>query len=233
MARRTTTTLLAVAAALLALSAASAAAALVGIYRNGMETEAQRRQMVKLYGERCGRDGSDNGLRIAIGKRTRECAYRTPVIGRDLEIAATGRLLSPTPTALQNKAFLAVSLRSDAAGAGYQLAVYPLQRKAQLRKILGDGRVRYLAIEKNVSAVMGIDRANELRLQAFNLGDDSEAGGSRILAFVGGKLVADVTDEASGELPGRMSGFSVGAATGAKGVVASVDDVVIRVPSPF
>lgn len=215
------------------LFAAVAAAALVGIYRNGMETKSQRGQAVKVFGERCGRDALGNALRIVVGKRTRECAYRMPVIGRDLEIAATERLLSATPAPLQHKAFLAVNLRGDGAGPGYQLAVYPLQRKVQLRKILADGRVKYLDIEKDVSTVMGIDRANELRLQAFNLGSESEGGGARILAFVGDRLVADVTDEAAGELQGRMSGFSVGAATSAKGVAASVDDVVIRVPSPF
>ena len=35
--------------------------------------------------------------RIVVGKRTRDCSYRTPVLGRDLEIAATERLLSGTP----------------------------------------------------------------------------------------------------------------------------------------
>src|SRR5215470_3729858 len=98
-------------AALLA-CAASAAAALVGIYRNGMESDAQRAQIVKLSGERCGRGGSDHAVRIVVGKRTKECAYRTPVIGRDLEIAAVGRLLSNTPKPLQRKAFLALNLRT-------------------------------------------------------------------------------------------------------------------------
>ena len=56
-----------VAVAALAL-AGSAGAALIGIYRNGMESTAQRAQIVKLSGERCGRGGSDHALRIAIGK---------------------------------------------------------------------------------------------------------------------------------------------------------------------
>ncbi|HZK14977.1 MAG TPA: hypothetical protein VFC52_00105, partial [Solirubrobacterales bacterium] len=50
---------------------------------------------------------------------------------------------------------------------------------------------------------------------------------------VGGQLVADVTDPASGELQGRTSGFSLGAVGNAKGAIASFDDVVIRVPSPY
>jgi hypothetical protein len=201
---------------------------MIGIYRNGMETTAQRSQLVKLSGRSCKRGGANAALRIVIGRRTEECAYRTPVIGRDLEIAATERLLSGTPKGLRRKVFLSVELRAGG-GARYQLAVYPLQRKAQLRKVLADGTIKYLAIVKNESAIRGIDEANKLRLSAI----DVEAGQARLLASVGGKRVADVTDTTAGELSGRASGFSVGAATGATGAVASVDDVVVRVPSPF
>jgi hypothetical protein len=212
--------------------AGSAAAALIGVYRNGMESTAQRAQIVKLSGERCGRGGSDHALRITIGKRTRECAYRTPVVGRDLEVAAIGRLLDSTPAPVQRKAFLALNLRTGGAGAGYQLALFPLQRKAQLRKVLPDGAVEYLHIAKDVRA-KGLNRANELRLRAFNQTSGPEKGACHIVAFVGGQLVADVTDPAAGELEGRASGVSLGAIGNAKGEVGSFDDVVIRVPSPF
>jgi hypothetical protein len=212
--------------------AASAGAALIGVYRNGMESEAQRGQVVKLSGERCGRGGSDHAVRVLVGKRTRECAYRTPVIGRDLEVAAIGRLLDGTPKPVQRKAFLAVNLRTGGAGAGYQLAVFPMQGKAQLRKVLADGGVRYLHVEKDVRT-KGLNRANELRLRAFNVTSGPEKGHCRVLAYVGGQLVADVSDAAAGELEGRASGFSLGAVGNAKGALGSFDDVVIRVPSPF
>lgn len=222
-------------AAVLALTLASAALAateMVGIYRDSMGSEAQRRQMVKVSGERCKRDGLGQALRVTVGKRTRECAYRTPVIGRELEIGATERLLSSTPATAQHRAFIAVNLRADADGAGYQLAVYPLQGKVQIRKILSGGRVSYLAIEREVTTVKGLGEANELRLRAIDR-DAAEGGGCQLLAFVGGKLVAEALDETPGDLNGRFSGFSVGAATKAKGIAASVDDVVLRVPSPF
>ncbi len=224
---RLTTASLAVAVVFAAL-AASAGAAMIGIYRNGMDTTAQRSQLVKLSGRSCARGGAEAALRIAIGKRTKECAYRTPVLGRDLEIAATERLLSGTPKNLQRKVFIAVELRAGG-GARYQLAVYPAQRKVQLRKMLSDGTIKYLAIVKDENAVRGIDQANKLRLSAINVGP----GQARLLASVGGKPVADVTDTTAGELSGRASGFSVGSAKGATGAVASVDDVVVRVPSPF
>src|SRR5262245_34516891 len=90
---------------------AVAVAAPVGIYRNAMGTDAQRGEIRNLSGKSCNRGGSEDALRVTLGKATRECALRTPVIGRDLEIGATVRLLSGTPKALRKKAFLAVNLR--------------------------------------------------------------------------------------------------------------------------
>jgi hypothetical protein len=219
----------------LALTFATAASgALIGIYRNGMENKGQLAQIAKLSGERCARGSTAHTFNITIGKATRECSYRTPVLGRDLEIAATMRLLSrvQVPMSVQRSAFLAVDLRSGG-GARYQLAVYPLQRKAQVRKVLADGTIEYLDVEKNVEGIGGLDKANELRLRAFNVTEGEEKGNCNLLAFVGGELVSDVTDEGAGELSGRASGFSVGSAKVAKGAQASVDDVVVRMPSPF
>jgi hypothetical protein len=210
----------------------SAGAALIGVYRNSMESTAQRAQLVKLSGKRCARGGSDHALRIFVGKQTKQCAYRTPVVGRDLEIAAVGRLLDSTPKPVQRKAFLGLNLRTGGAGAGYQLALFPLQRKAQLRKILPEGGIEYLHIAKNVRA-RGLNQANELRLRAFNQTSGPEKGSCHVQAFVGGKLVADVTDPAAGELEGRASGVSLAAVGKAKGATGSFDDVVVRVPSPF
>ncbi|MGB7587946.1 MAG: hypothetical protein WBM00_04480 [Solirubrobacterales bacterium] len=211
----------------------NASAALIGIYRNSMETEAQRKQIVKLSGESCGRSSSSHVFQIVVGKQTRECSYRTPVVGHDLEVAAVERLLSSTPKPIQHKAFVAVNLRTEAGGAGYQLAVYPLQRKVQLRKIRPDGSIKYLQIAKGVGPVGGLDEATELRLRTINAISGPEKGTAVILGFVGGERVVEATDEAAGELEGQASGFSVGAATNATGAVATVDNVVVRVPSPF
>jgi hypothetical protein len=228
---RLTGAALAISIALLGL-AGSSTAALIGIYRNGMETTGQRREPIKLSGERCGRGGSAHAFRVVVGKRTKECSYRTIVFGRDLEISATARLLADTPKAVRRKAYLALNLRSGD-GAHYQLLAYPLQRKAQLRKTFTDGSVKYLRIAKNVKTIMGVDKANKLRLRAFNITSGPDKGHCRILAYVGKVLVADFTDRAAGDLPGRASGFAVGASKGAKGAAASFDDVVVRVPNPF
>ena len=229
---RLTGSVLALAACATLALAASAGAALIGIYRNPMESTGQRAEAVKLSGERCARGGSDHALRITIGKQTKECSYSTPVVGRDLEISATMRLLSTTPKSVRQKAFLAMTLRAGGGG-HYQLAVFPLQRKAQLRKTFPDGSVKFLRIAKNVATVKGTDKANKLRLRAFNVTSGPDKGACRVLAYVGQELVADFTDHAAGDLQGRASGFAVGATKNAKGAVGSADDVVVRVPNPL
>lgn len=214
--------------------AASASGALVGIYRNGMESKGQLGQILKLSGSRCARGGSEGAFTITVGKATKECSYRTPVLGRDLEIAATMDLFNRPQVAksVLRSSYVAVDLRAGG-GARYQLAAFPTQRKAQLRKVLSDGSIEYLDIEKGVAQIGGLDKPIQLRLQAFNVTSGPERGNCKLLAFVGGQLIAEVTDEAAGELSGRASGFSVGATRAAKGVQGSVDDVVIRIPGPF
>lgn len=212
--------------------AGPASAGLIGLYRNNMESAGLQAQIVKLAGERCKSGGSAHAFRIFIGKATKECAYRTPVIGRDLEVAATGRVLQGTPKPLQRRAFLALNVRAGNAGARYQLAVFPLQHKAQLLRYTGEGQVKYVRVARSIRT-QGINRPNELRLRAFNLTRGPERGKCQVLAWVGKQLVAEFTDPASGELQGRTAGFSLGAVGNAKGTLGSFDDVVVRVPSPY
>jgi hypothetical protein len=210
---------------------AVAGAAMIGIYRNGMESLAQRSQLVKLSGKSCARAGVSGAMRITIGKATSSCSYRTPVLGRDLEIAATERLLSGTPTALQRKAYLGLMLRAGA-GAKYALLVFPRQKKAQLIKVTGEG-TKYLAIAKNEKEVVGVNEANKLRLRAVNVTSGPDKGHAQLFAYVGSKLVGEATDVGAGDLTGRASAVVVGTVKNGNGIVASVDDVVVRVPSPF
>ncbi|HEV2791920.1 MAG TPA: hypothetical protein VGV69_11530 [Solirubrobacterales bacterium] len=213
------------------LTCAVAGAAMIGIYRNSMESLGQRSQLVKLSGRSCERAGVGGAMRIEVGKATSACSYRTPVLGRDLEIAATERLLSGTPENLQRKAFLGVELRAGG-GAKYQLLVFPRQRKAQLIKVTEEG-TKYLAIAKDEKAVMGVNEANVLRLRAVNVSSGPEKGHARLFAYVGKALVGEAVDAGAGELSGRASSVIVGTIKNGDGIVASVDDVVVRVPSPF
>ena len=179
--RFTATAVAVIAAGLLAASAS--AAGLIGVYRNSMDTAAQRGQLLKLSGRDCKRGGTGGTMRIEVGKRTPACSYRTPVVGRDLEIAATERLLSGTPHALQRKAYLGLQLRAGGSGK-YELLVYPVQRKVQLVKVTPEG-IEYIAIAKDQKAVQGVDKANSLRLLAVNLKSGPEKGMTRLQAYVG------------------------------------------------
>ncbi|HUC00208.1 MAG TPA: hypothetical protein VMS11_10315 [Solirubrobacterales bacterium] len=211
--------------------AASAGAAMVGIYRNSMDSTAQRAQLIKLAGASCARGGSESALKITIGKATEACSYRTPVLGRDLEIAATERLLSGTPMALQKRAYLGLELRAGA-GAKYQLLVYPLQRKVQLVKVTAEA-TKFLAIVKDQAMVNGVNKANALRLRVLNVTSGPEKGTAKLTGFLGQTKVAEATDAAAGEVTGRAASITVGAGKNGDGLLASVDDVVVRVPSPF
>jgi hypothetical protein len=217
---------LAVLLATLALTA-SAGAAMVTIYRNSMDTTAERAQMVKVSGRSCTRGGIGTALKIEVGKRTASCSYRTPVLGRDLEIAATERLSSLTTRKLQKQAYLGLELRAGG-GAKYQLLVYPLQRKVQITKVTAEG-TEFLAIAKNQKVVEGLDKANNLRFRVAKIGS-AEA---RLLGYVGSTLVARGTDEIAGALPGRFAGVTVGASKNASGLVAGIDDLTIRIASPY
>lgn len=230
MLSRTAPILAALAATLLL--AADAGAAMIGIYRNGLDSVAQRSQLVKLVGRECARGGSQTALRVAVGKRTEQCSFRTPVVGRDLEIAANMRILGTTPKAVQNKAFVGLELRAGGGGK-YQLLVFPKQGKAQLRKVLPGGEVQYLAVSRDQAPIKGIDMVNGVRLRATNVVAGPEKGLCRIAAVVGGTLVAEATDGGAGALLGRASAVAVGALNNGNGVSATIDDVVVRIPSPF
>jgi hypothetical protein len=231
MMRRKLTGVLLVALTAALVACPSAGAAMVGIYRNALDTKSQRSQLIKLAGRNCARAGSAGALRIGLGEKTGSCSFRTPVLGRDLEISATERLLSGTPKPLQRKAYVGLELRAGA-GAKYQLLAYPLQRKVQLVKVTSEG-TKFLAIAKNQTTLGGLNEASKLRLSAINITTGPEKGSAELRAYIGSTLVGEATDAGAGELTGRASGVIVGASKGGDGVLGSVDDLVIRVPSPF
>lgn len=207
---------------------AVAGAEMVGIYRNGLETTPQRAELSKLFGASCKRGGGEDAVRVLLGAKTDSCAYRTPVVGRNLELAATERILSSTPKALQNKAYVAVQLRAGG-GNKYELRAFPAQRKAQLLKV-SEGGTKYLAIKKNVKGIGAINQPTVVRLRAEKAAGEASA---TVTAFVGPEVVGEVSDEAAGELTGEFTAVSVGATKVAEGLTGSIDDVVVRVPVAF
>jgi hypothetical protein len=219
---------------------AGAGAAMVAIYRNALDTTAQRSEMLKLTGRGCARGGSEDTLKVTVGKRTEECVYRTPVLGRNLEIAATERLLTGTPAAVVKKAFLGLILRAGG-GSKYELRVFPGQKKAQLVKMTKEGGIEYLAIMKKVAAVKGLNEANVLRLKV-----EGAKGKVKLTGYLGPEVVAEATDEGAvledGEgtagtegtgVEGESSAVSVGAPTNGVGAIATFDAIVVRTPVSF
>lgn len=214
------------------LAAGALAAGAIGIYNNDMESGANRSELRLLAGKTCERGGSTIALKVEVGTKTEECQFATPVVGRDLEIIATGRLLSGTPTEIRKKIYIAVNLRVGGGGK-YQLAVFPRIDKYTLRKDVPDSERQTLAVGQ-ARRIQGIDKANEIRLRAFPLLDTRDKDDVRLLVYINGKRFEVITDEEGGPLKGRYSTVSVGVNKGfARGAIASFDDVVVRVPSPF
>ena len=209
---------------------ATASGAFVAIYRNALETTAQRAEILKVAGKGCSRGGAQTSLKITVGKLTEECAYRTPVVGSDLEIAATGRIVSGTPPAVAKKAFLGMQLRVGS-GSKLELRVFPAQQKVQLVKVTEEG-IHYLAIKKNVKAVQPAEKANVLRLRVLGSAKE-EAGTCKIGGYLGGEQVIEASDETCGEMTGEMTALSAGAPNNGSGLIASFEAVVVRTPVRF
>jgi hypothetical protein len=216
-------------AALALVAVASASGAFVAIYRNALETTAQRSEVLKLAGKSCTRGGGQTSLKITVGKLTEECAYRTPVIGSDLEIAATGRIISGTPPAVTKKAFLGLQLRVGGGGK-LELRVFPSQKKVQLVKVVEEG-LHYLAIEKNVKAVQAPEKANVLRLRVVEAAGE-EAGTCKLGGYLGGEQVIEASAPCA-EIDGEMTALSAGAPNNGSGLIAGFEAIVVRTPVRF
>ena len=209
---------------------AVAVAAAIPIYSNDMSTTAARSQLVRIGDGKCMRSAGAETLKIAVGKRTRECQLRTPVIGGNLEIVATSRLLPGTPSEMQARVFVGIGVR-DGNGGQYELAVFPRKGSFQLRRDVPPDGDRTLLAKGDANAVKGVGKPNKLRLQAF----PTPGGETRVTAYVNGRNVASVIEDAhaASTVTGRFSTLSVGSAKAAKGAKASFDDLRVAVPDPF
>lgn len=206
-----------------------ASAAFVAIYRNALETTAQRSEVVKLAGQECTRGGAKTTLLVTVGKLTEECAYKTPVVGSDLEIAATGSISTATPPKVAKKAFLALQLRAGGGGK-LELRVFPGQQKAQIARATESG-IKYLAVKKNIVSLKEA-KAVVLRLRVVESSGEA-AGTCKIGGYLAGELVIEAEDPTCGELEGEGTALAAGATNNGVGVVASFAAIVVRVPVRF
>ncbi|HWH19284.1 MAG TPA: hypothetical protein VN671_02025 [Solirubrobacterales bacterium] len=206
-----------------------ASAAFVAIYRNALETTAQRGEVLKLAGKECTRGGGKTSLLITVGKLTEECAYKTPVVGSDLEIAATGSISLATPPKVAKKAFLALQLRAGGGGR-LELRVFPAQQKAQIARVTEEG-IKYLAIKKSIVSLKEA-KAVVLRLRVIESSGEA-AGTCKIGGYLSGELVVEAEDPTCGELEGEGTALAAGATNNGVGVVAAFSAIVVRVPVRF
>jgi hypothetical protein len=207
-----------------------ASAAFVAIYRNAMETTTQRAEIRKMFGKSCTRGGGATSLKVTVGKTTEECAYSTPVVGQDLEIAVTGRIISGTPTKVANKAFLGLQLRTGG-GKKLELRVFPAQKKVQIARITEEG-IKFLAIKKNVKSVQEPSKPNVLRLRVVEAAGE-EKGTCKIGGYLGGELAVEASDLACSELEGEGTAISAGAPNNGSGLIAGFEAIVVRTPVRF
>jgi hypothetical protein len=213
-----------------AVTAAAALGASIPIYTNAMSSTSARSQLVHLGKTTCSRGAGNGVLNITVGKATRECQFRTPVVGANLDVTVTARLLSSTPSSIQARTFVGVVLRNGDNGQ-YELAVFPKKGSYQLRRDVPPNAARTLLAHGNASAVGAVGKPEKMRLQAF----PSPGGATRLTAFVNGKKLTTVVDDAhtAANLTGRLSTVSVGSNKAAKGAAASFDDLTVAVPDPF
>ena len=213
-----------------AATASAALAAAIPIYTNAMSSSAARSELVRTGAGKCARGAGAAALQVTVGKRTRECQLRTPVIGSNLDTSATARLLPGTPEDMQRRVFVAVAVR-DGGNGRYQLAVFPGKGTFQLRRDVPPDATRTLLAKGDASSIKGIGKPNKLRLQAF----PTPSGQTRVTAFVNGRNVGSVLEEAhsASTVTGRLTTVSVGSAKASKGAKASFDDISVAVPDPF
>lgn len=218
----------------LALAADANSASAVTIYKNDLRSSEGRGE-IRQYGSKanCARGGSSSAFRVKIGKKTRDCYYWIPVVGRDVQIAATARVFKSTPKDVRPKVYAAVNLRQGKNGSRYQLSVYPSGNRYRVTKVAGNGNKRVLAGGKAGKVVNGFGEANRLTLRAYNDVKGQPAGSARLLAIVNGKRLAVIDDREGGKLEGRDSTFSIGADRNATGAAGSFVNLKLGLPDPF
>ena len=190
----------------------SAGAAVIGIYRNSDGAEGPARRRSSSSPGRAARRRLDHALRIVVGKAHQ--GVRLPHPGarprpRDRRDRATAQ---GTPKPVQRKAFLA-STCAPGAGARYQLAVFPLQRKAQLRKLHRRRQDRSTCDVKNEGdphqGPQPGQQAAPARLQRHQGRRKGQLPHPRLRRRPAGRRRHRPAPRASSE--GRYPGFSVGA----------------------
>lgn len=209
---------------------AGASANTISIYNNPLDTVDGRAQIHQMKpNARCERGGSPNAFRFKLGAKARECSYRVPVVGTNMQVTATARILKSTPRKVLRRAYAGVSLRQANDGSRYQLVVWPSTRRYGLRKVQPNGQILNFGSRKAGNKVKGPGLANRMTLRAFT----GTKGNTQLVGFVNGNKVAAARDPQGNSLVGRDTSISIGSKQSARGAIGSFVDVRVAIPDPL
>ncbi|MCB0860817.1 MAG: hypothetical protein KDB54_09215 [Solirubrobacterales bacterium] len=209
---------------------ANAAAGTILVYKNDLDTVESRGQIHQMAPRaNCIRGGSPNAFRFKLGTKAKECFYRVPMAGTNMQVTAVARLFKSTPIKVLKRSYVGVSLRQDADGSRYQFVVWPYTRRYGLRKVQPGGQILNLGSRKAGKKVNGPDKANRLTLRAFT----GPKGGAQVVGWVNGHKVAAVGDKQGNSLAGHDTSISIGSKYPARGAIGSFADVRVAIPDPY
>lgn len=216
--------------ACLAVGACAAAVALanVTIYTNTFKTRPDAAQIKKSSGgkpcKRRWRSKSEK-LLVTVDRGERLCSYRPPVTGAnglpDHEVKVITKILkSDTAAGVRTSAYVTLAIRV-ANDSRYQLEIRPAAQRFKLTRKPDNDK---FPISGKSTKIKRLDGRNGLRLRAF---------GTKIRAYVNGKLVASANEQNPGAVQGRRIEFGLGNhSTKRKPVVGTFDGLEVSVPNP-
>jgi hypothetical protein len=226
-ARKTRITALALAALGAALLAATAIAG-VTVYTNSFSSKGGANELRHAEGKHCEKSWRKKAKKLVVRAKqgSTVCGYRPPVQGDadapDHYLKVVEKLDKSTPKSVRDRVYLGLGVRS-AKDVGYELWVFPTERKFKLARLNGGGKPGFLAKGKN-KAIKGRGKANHLGLKA---------SGSQVIAKANGKRLAKVVDHNPGQVDGRKVEIMLGYKKHrSKPVSMTVDDLDLQVPNP-
>ena len=217
----------------LAAAAGSGAALVRHLPQRHGDDGPARRSSVKLSGARCDRGGSDHALRDR--RRQADQGMLLPHAGDRAATSrsrATMRLLSGTPKSAAPQGLPRPQPARRATARRYQLPSTRSSARPSCARCLPTAASNTCTIEKDVAAIKGVDKANKLRLRAFNV----TAARTRAAAGSSPASAASRSPKSPMRAAGRTQGPRLGLRgrrdQERQGRVGSVDDVVDPRPEP-
>jgi hypothetical protein len=214
--------------ALAAVLLAATAIAGVTVYTNNFSSKGGAKELRHAEGKHCKKSWRKKAKKVVVRaqKGKTVCGYRPPVEGDadapDHYLKATEKMAKNTPKSVRDHVYLGIGVRS-AKDVGYELWVFPTERKFKLARLNGGSKPTFLAKGGN-KAIKGRGKANHLGLKAT---------GSKIIARANGKRLAKTVDRNAGQVDGRKVEVMLGyKKKRSKPVAMTLDDLELQVPNP-